>query len=90
MRNLTDPLVPDMDRAIKPLLYHDPCAGNTDAANVGFELVAMPLVAQSVIIGNLPGSFGTQHGMRVERVGYRPKTELGLLGLTLNVQRTWG
>ncbi len=73
MRNLAHPVVPDVDRAIKPSPYRDLGAGNADTANVELEFVAMSVVAQGVVIGNLPGSLGAQHGAQVESVGYRPE-----------------
>ena len=74
--NRSGSFVPDVNRAIKPLLYRDFGPGDADGAGIGLELVDLSLVADGVVVGDLAGSLGTQNGAQVE--AFRDRSEGGV------------
>jgi hypothetical protein len=68
--------VPDVDWAVKPLLYRDFGSSDADGAGIGLELVDLSLVTDGVVVGDLAGSLGTQDGAQVE--AFRDRSEGGV------------
>ena len=70
--------MPNVDRAVRPLLDCDFGPGDADGTRAGLELVDSSVIADSVVVGYFAGGLGTQDGAQVEPLGNRSEGWVGV------------